>query len=358
MRSFVVMLLLGSSALLGACSGRNADTPKRDLVPVTVRISVAQTRSLPEIVAVPGTVTRARHARLASPYGGRVTSTPVAAGSMVQRGELLLAVGAADARSRLAAAQANAVSQRAEARQAATDEARFKALLNEGAVAPREYEQIHQRDVATRAQARSAEQALTAARSSLQDAEVRAPFAGLLVERPVKVGDYAAPGTLLAVVVGGAAEVELQVGDTLYPHLPLKTRIEVSVDQQVYPARVVERVDAADPTTRTHLVKLRVDGNPAPSFGAYAVAEVPVGTRQAAVIPADAIIERAGLKGVFVVDAQGRTQFRPVLTATGGSAGTTVIASGLQADERVIRAPPLALGNGSVVRGTADSRRD
>lgn len=358
MRGLVITFLIGSSALLAACSKQAADTSNAETAAMPVQVAVAQAQNIAEIVTVPGTVTREQHARLASPYGGLVTQTPVTAGSTVHRGELLLAVGASDARARLAAAEANAVSRRAEAQQAAADVIRFKALRSEGAVAPREYEQVQQRDTAARAQAQAAAQALSAARNDLHYAEVRAPFDGLLVERPVKTGDYVAPGTLVAVVVGGAAQVELQVGDAVYPHLPLNAEINLTIDAQTYSSRVLERVDAVDPVTRSHRVKLQLEGEAMPDFGVYAIAQVPTGTRLAVLVPADAVVTRAGLQGVFVIDANGRAQFQPVLSAKADQAGMVAIASGLQAGERVVRAPPLTLGNGTQVRVATDASHD
>jgi RND family efflux transporter MFP subunit len=346
----LVIFLIGSSTLIGACSKQNAESPEAPRAPLLVQTSVAKIQELQEFVVAPGTVSRAQHAKLASPYGGLVTAAPVTAGSRVHRGELLLSVGTADALARLASAKAQQTSSRAEAQQSASDELRYKALLSEGAVAPREYEQVHQRNLTAGAQVQAAEQSVVAAKSNLNYAELRAPFDGLLVERPVELGDYAAPGTVVAVIIGGAAEVTLQVGDALYSRLPLQARIEVTVDERAYPANVVERVDAMDSVTRTHRVKLRVESTDAPAFGGYAVAQVPTGTRQAVMIPTAAVVERAGLAGTFVIDAQGQAQFRPLRVAPGGSAGMTAIASGLQAGERVVLAPPLAIGNGSAVR--------
>jgi len=340
---FKVSLLVGT-CLLAACSRDSADhTTASQAMPLAV--TEVRALTLTETITLPGTVTREQRARLASVYGGRVTAAPVAAGANVRRGDLLLAVGVGDARARVAAASANAAAGRAEAEQAAADETRYKALRSEGAVAVREYEQVHQRYLTAQARATAAGEALAAARSDLRHAEIRAPFDGLLAERPLKPGDDAAPGAIVALVVGGAPQVELEAGDAVYPHLASGAAVQVKVQGRRLQGTVIERVDAADPTTRTHRVKLRLTGDPPPPYGAYADVLVPTGSRAAVVVPAGAVIVRAGLTGVFVVDAQGEAQFRPVRAAAEDN-GMAVIAAGLEPGERVVTAPPLSLGNG------------
>lgn len=353
MKTWLKVTFMAGAGLLAACSQQSADHAITNQHATPLAVTQARAQTLTTSVTLPASVTRERRARLASMYGGLVTATPVTAGSRVKRGELLLAVGASDAQARLAAAKAEAASSRADAEQAAADEHRFSALLSEGAAAPREYEQVHRRYVAAQARARAAKQALSAARSNLQYAEIRAPFDGLLAERRVKPGDYAAPGMTVALVVGGAAEVELEAGEAVYPQLQLNATLRVSVKDQHYQGTVVERVDAADPATRTHKVKLRLAGDMQPPYGAYAEVRVPTGSRPAVVVPASAVIVRAGITGVFSVNQDGVAQFRPVRTA-GTDNGLAQIASGLDAGERVVTTPPLALGNGTRVSATHD----
>ena len=352
MKTWFKVTLFAVVSLLAACSHETADQATA-IQSMPLAVTQANTQTLTTSVTLPATVTRSRRARLASMYGGLVTAAPVAIGSKVKQGELLLAVGVSDAQARLAAAQAEDESSRADAEQAAADEKRFAALRSEGAVAPREYEQVHRLNVAAQARAHAAKQALAAARSNLQYAEIRAPFDGLLAERKVKTGDYAAPGMNVALVVGGAAEVELEVGEAVYPQLPLNATLQVLVQDQRYQGTVAERVDAADPTTRTHKVKLRLAGGMEPPYGAYAEVRVPTRSRPAVVVPTSAVIVRAGITGVFSVNGDGVAQFRPVRTAAAEN-GLTVIAAGLEAGERVVTAPPLALGNGTRVSASHD----
>lgn len=356
MYRLTVSLLLCGTALIGACSHHVTSSDQNISSPVPVSVSIAKKVTIPETVTLPGTVTRSLHARLASPYGGLVTSTPVRVGTVVHKGELLLTVGIDAARARLAEAISVEASRRARLHQAAADNARFKALLTEGAVALREYERVHERYVAARARERAAKQVLRSARSDLSYSEVRAPFSGLLIRRAVRIGDYVAPGVSLATVVGGTTEVELQASGPVYSHLQVMASVSVTVAGTRYPARVYELVDAVDPVTRTHHVKLRLGNAATLPFGSYAAVRIPIGSREATVVPADAVVERAGSTGTFVINRADIAEFRLVRTATGADNGMLAIASGIQPGDRVVIAPPLSLGNGSTVHIVGSAR--
>lgn len=360
MRALTLLVIILAGIPITACTRSSPRHQKTAAETENVRMVTVRRELVTQFLNLPGSVTRSRRARLASPYGGIVTSTPVEAGSLVRPGQLLLTVGLANARSRLATAAARAMSARAAAQQATRDDSRFKALLKDGAVAPREYERIHERYVAAVAALNASKQALSAAQSDLSYAEIRAPFAGLLEKRPVKIGDYVAPNETVAEVLGGMPEIVLQVSRRAYQRLPVGTPLRATISGRSYSTVVYQRIDAANPVTRTYRVKLRLGANstgPAPAFGDYARVRVPIGKRQATVVPDTALVKRAGLTGVFVVNARQVAEFRLVQPAGSEERGMKVIASGLDAGELVVLAPPLSLGNGSRVRALGGTRR-
>lgn len=334
-----------TAALLVGCGPHGSEIAAAAPTVHAAVVRVQPTR-LPEQVTVPGTVIRARVAKLASRQGGRVTAAPIEAGETAKRDALLLVVGAADARAQLAEARAQATATQAALIEARADERRYRTLYEEGAVSPREYQSIHRRYLSTQAAAQAAQEALAAARADLGYAELRAPFSGLLAERRVQAGDYAAPGETLAVLVGGPAQVLTEVGERVYRALRLGETADVQVADRHYPARVIQRVAAADPITRNHQIKLQLLEGPAPPYGAYAAVRVTLGETEALAIPASAVVERAGIHGVFVLDAEDRAHFRAVRLQPTANAELAVIGAGLAAGERVVADPSPTLGNG------------
>ena len=104
---------------------------------------------------------------------------------------------------------------------------------------------------------------------------------------------------------------------------------------------------SSDPLTRTFLVKLDVPAAGLRS-GLFARALFPQGEREALTVPAAALVNRAGIVGVFVVGQDGIVQFRMVRSGEGRD-GTVEILSGLGAGERVVTGGADKLESGDKV---------
>lgn len=339
---------------LSACSRAAEDTPP-PAAPVDAAVSRLGVSSLPERINLPGTVRGARTAVLTARSGGQVTRVNAEAGARVSKGTVLVEVDTGDARAAVAAARARLTKARADWQQAQADERRYRALYKEGAVTQREYERVSHRFDAARAARDAAAQAVAAARQRLGYAVVRAPFGALVTDRSVDPGDMVPPGAALMTLAGGPPEVRVYVADTVFRRLRRDTPVRITTQGAHYPASITQLVDAADPVTHAHLVKLTLPPGTHAAPGAYAVAAFSVGTRQALTLPRSAVITRAGMTGVLVVDDRGVAHFREVRTGA-AAGGRVVVAAGLSAGERVVTRPTPRMGNGTriVVTGGHD----
>jgi multidrug efflux system membrane fusion protein len=342
-RSLFLTLAIAVTAACGRAPQNLGSQPAAAPATVSVKSVV-----LTDTVETPGTVIGSEHAELASRHGGQVTRVAVTAGERVVRGALLLEVDPAASEAALAAAQAHAAAAQADAEQAKRDFRRYEALYKERAVSPHEFEEMQRRRTVTAAAAQAADTAVAAARTELSYAVIRAPFTGVVAAKSVRAGDYAAPGAPLIVLDGGRPQVEAEVGETLFTRVTLGEKVLVTVDGRRYHARVSERVAAADPVTRTHLVKLDLPADAEAASGAYANIAFPLAPHAALVVPATAVLRRAGLDGVFVVNAAGIAGFR--LVRVGAMHGDqTEILAGLAAGERVVSKPGPGFDNGTRV---------
>lgn len=341
-----LLALLSLAGLLAACGRSPQSTAAATLAPVAT--TVVRSVALAASVETPGTVIGSEHAALASPRGGRVTRVAVVAGEQVAKGALLLEVDPEAGEALLADAEARAAAANATAAQAARDFERYRALYQAKAVSPHEFEEIERAHVSSAAAARAAATAVAAARVALGYSVIRAPFAGVVATKNVRAGDFAAPGETLLVLDGGQPQVETQVGETLLAAIRIGETATVNIAGHEYPARVVERVAAADPVTRTHLIKLDLPRDAQVPSGAYASVAFALAAHPALVVPATAVVQRAGLEGVFVVNTQGQAAFRLVRAGATADARTEILA-GLVAGERVVTEPGLAFDNGTPV---------
>jgi len=345
MKRFQIIFLAAALMAPGACS-RAADTASGQPPAAATAVSRLTVSSLPEQMRLPGTVRGTRTAVLTARRGGQVTRVNVEAGARVPKGKVLAEVDTGDARAAVAAARAGLTKARTDWQQARDDEKRYKALFKEGAVTRREFEQVSHRYSAARAARDAARQALAAAHQRLGYAVVRAPFAGLVTDRSVDPGDMVPPGAALLTMAGGAPEVRVYAAGAVFARLRLDTPVQVSSGGGHYPASITQLVDAADPVTHAHLVKLTLPAGTPVAPGTYAVAVFSVGTYQALTLPASAVITRAGMTGVLVVDGQGIAHFHEVRTGP-PTAGRVTIAAGLSAGEQVVTRPTPRMGNGT-----------
>jgi RND family efflux transporter MFP subunit len=350
------MLLVASAVLFAAVAvgifvlfPAPAERGKPAMPPaVPVNIAVAREVEWPNIMSLPGTVGAVDTATLASRAGGWVTKVLVEAGARVAKGDLLAEVGAVDLHSQLVQAQARLATAQASYKQASAQETRYRTLLRQQSVAAEQYQAIERNFFAAKAELDAATAALATAETDLDYAEIRAPFSGIVAAKNIWLGDYASPGATLFVIAGHTPEIRAQAAPATYASLKVGAKAVVVVDSKKLPAVVTALVDAADPQTHTHLIKLRLEGAAVAPYGAYAEVKLNLGKFRAITVPETALTVRAGLLNVFAVGKDHRVHLRLVRTGQRESGQVTIMA-GLKAGDMVIVTPPPDLDNGALV---------
>ncbi len=111
-------------------------------------------------------------------------------------------------------------------------------------------------------------------------------------------------------------------------------------------------VPAADPASHSHLVKIDLPAGSGLSSGNFVRVGFAVGSREGIRVPAAALAERAGITGVFVVDAQGVAHYRMVRTGATEQDKVEIV-SGLNPGDQVVVSNVGQLENGDKVSGAA-----
>jgi len=244
-----------------------------------------------------GAVRAARRVELATRLMGTIESVRVRAGDRVRAGQLLLTLEAGSPEAALAQARAGL--------DLATRTLRRMERLYADSAVPEA-----QLDAARAAHAQAEGQA-RAAQVEVGYAGLHAPFAGVVTARLAEPGDLAAPGQpLLVIEDAGAREIVVGVPDDLLggirTGLVVPTRI--GAGEQRVDARVIAVVPFSDPGSRTAEVRLSAPAG-LPS-GASAVAEFAVGSAGGIRVPAEALVRRGQLVGVFVFAADSTVRLR------------------------------------------------
>lgn len=346
-------LVLALVLVLAGCGGEGPK-PAAQAPASTVKASVAivQPAEVDIHAAMPGTVVALESVRVASRLMGYIKDIAVTEGQSIKAGQRLFTIDPLDieggvAQARLGLEQAEKAMQDAKA-----DYDRFSALFKDEVVTRQQYDKMKLNYEIAVSRAAQAKAGLGTAQGQMRYATVGSPINGVVVQKLANEGDIAAPGhPVLLVENPSRLQIQTSVPAAIYAGLRLGAPVQVEIDGQAEPvtAKVANLSPAADPMTHTHLVKLDVS-TPGLKSGAFARVLFATGKESVLRVPAEAVLNRAGIQGVFVVDGQGIAHYRMVRTGRAAQ-GQLEILSGLAAGEKVVTGNAQAVNNGDKIQG-------
>ncbi len=320
--------------------------------PISVESVAASMVDVPATLRVTGSLRGFRETDLAANAAGRVTQTVVERGSHVIAGQILVQLDTRAASLTASEARAQADSVRAQETQAKSECDRYEKLRAKGAITDLEFDRVATQ---CRTLPLSAEAATARARLAAQnvgDGAIRAPFAGVITERTVDVGEYVRQDTRIATLVA-LDQIRLEMAVPEAYVAKLKENSVVGFRVAAHPERLFKGTvrfvsGAVRPTSRDLVAEAVVDNaDKALLPGMFADVELEVGRRQLPGVPRAALTTKDGQKHAFVVTG-GRIEER--VLATGPEAGELVsVTRGITAGERVVIKNIDALSNGQPV---------
>lgn len=381
MRFKILFLIVVFVALLSACGRKPASSSELPVTTVNVPIeTVSQTGMVEQYPAV-GTVTAQTSTLVASKIMGQVTAVKVKEGDLVKAGQPLVEIDQRDVAAQMrktdagisevnqALAEVDKNIQAAElGKQAAEANSvaatamfqRYQTLLERKSVSQQEFDEVNARYKTALAETARAAAMIEAARAKRSQLEARleqvkadqsgvqvmasfatltAPMSGVITMKAVEVGTMAVPGMpLLRVETGDNFRLEATVEESRLAQITIGKEVPVQVDalgKTQLTGKVAEIVPAADPGSRSFLVKVELPTNAALRSGMYGKALFPIGEKKSLSVPQTAVIERGQLTSVFVLDEKGIAHLR--LVKTGKVTGDRVeILSGINAGEQIV----------------------
>lgn len=320
--------------------------PATDLASATVAAG-----PLNDSAGYDGVVEAVRQTVIASQVSGAVVNLEVRAGDQVKAGQLLLRLDARAADQLAAAGAAQVQAARATQEAAAKEFERQKQLLKQNFISQAAFERAEAQFKSTQADAEAQLANAGAARTQSGFYIVRAPYAGVVADVSVVLGDMAMPGRpLLTLYDPSALRVTAAVPQTVATRLAKGAAMQIELpglaNERINPTRsqLLPSVDAA-----THTQQLRLDlpsGLTGLAPGMFARAWLPSGNTTGAEdaklsVPARAIARRAELTAVYVLGQDGKPLLRQVRLGRSNGANVEVL-SGVSAGERVALDPQAA----------------
>jgi membrane fusion protein (multidrug efflux system) len=311
--------------------------------------------------SISGTMTPQNSATLRSELSGSIVQTYVEQGQPVKRGQLLARIDDSSIREALLSAQSAARSAKLTLDNSTRDAEREQRLEAAGAVAPRDVEAAQRTLASAQAGMADAQAQLTAAQQQQNKASFRAPFDGLVSERPVNAGDVVQPGTAIATVVDPASmRLEGSVPAEQLSMLKIGTPVLFSVNGyagQTFTGKIDRINPTADPTTRQVRVYVTIPNQGSSLVGGlFAQGRVVTESRQGIMLPVSAVDER-GISPVVLRVKSGTVESVQVQIGLRDNAMEQVeISAGIAAGDTLLANAAQGLAPGTRVRITAGDR--
>jgi len=304
-------------------------------------------------IPVSGSVRPVLAATVRAKVAAEVAQVSINEGDRVQAGQTLAMLDTADLKARVDREHAGLAETRARLDLARKNAANSKALLEKSFISQNAYDSAKNAVDVAEANLKSSEAQTAIAERALSDAQVRAPFQGIVAKRFVNVGDKVSPDMpVLQLVDLSRMELEAQLPLNEIPFVTLGQRIAFRVDG--FPTREfggkVERINpSAEAGSRSISIFVSIpnsDGSLKGGMFANGLLNTAAGT-EVDVIPAAAINEEGGQTFVYVLK-NGKVERRTLtLGVRSKERGLVEVREGLEKDVSVITAKAQGLKPGS-----------
>ncbi len=311
-----------------------------------VRVRDFQASEIAQEIVVSGRTEPARAVTLRAEIDARVVAIDAKRGAMVKKGEVIVGLDKRDRQERLKEAQA---------------------LVRQRELEYRGAQRLSKQNFQSETQVAEAQANMDAARAALKriqidiaNTTIKAPFDGVLDQRPVEIGDYVSAGDAVArileqnplLVVGNVSQQvvhQVRVGDSASADLVTGQQVEGQI-------RYVS--SESDKATRTFRVELEV-ANPKGELMAGITSQLHIPTQTIIahhLSPALLSLNQADELGVKSIDEHDTVVFHPVQIIRAGAKGLWV--SGLPEQLRIITVGQGFVRAGEQVRATLKTATD
>lgn len=324
---------------LAGCRPEATEAPPGALTPMPVR-TIALAPSGDAILRLPGVLRSERETPLSFRLVGEIAERRVAAGAVVQAGQVLFRLDDRDLRHALAGAEATRLAAAAEAGIEAREAARREELARRGVTSAEAAERAI-------AEARASAQRLLAAEAEtaravlmLERATLTATAPGIVTEIHAEAGQVVVAGQAVAVLAhAGGREAEVFIPESRRAGLPGTAQVLLHGEATPRTARLREVAAAAEPGSRSYRARFTIEGvAPATPIGSSLTVTFATGAAALQRVPVSAIAEtgdgpflwraeagRATVERIRIVRIEGED----VLVETALLPGTPVVAMGV-----------------------------
>ncbi len=328
--------------VLSACDD-NGDTHVRENHQWQRSIVIVKKHTLADEYTTIGSVIADRNINISSRISSYISKLTVREGDTVNIGQLLIVLDDNELDNRINQAKAAVEAAQALLADVSTDLLRFNKLLEQGSISAMKVRKTQLQKATTEESLNGAKAALSLAESQRQYTQILSPVTGIVTKRHLQAGSLTTPGTpLLTIESRDKLKFETFVAESQLTNINLNDRVKLSIDNvsKAVEGTITQIIYAGDPVTRSYQVNITLPENVGPDAttfhrGMFGRATFVVGHGENITIPNSALMEKGGLRGVYVLDDSNKIWFR-WLRLRRQWPEQTEVAAGLSPGERIV----------------------
>lgn len=273
---------------------------------------------------------------------GRVAELPFDVNDFVDAGAVIMRFTDAEQRAALDKAEAALAEARARFANADTEFKRAETMIANNTISQSRFDQTKAERDAARARLNAAVAGVETAQEQLEYTVVRAPYAGIVSERHVELGELVNPGQpLISGLSLQSLRVNVDVPQSMFRAVHTIGKAFVYVDGERIAAESLTFFPVADTGSNTFRVRVNLPDGAATLYpGMFVKVSFVVGETERLLIPAEAVVRRSELSGVYVTEGErvalrqvrlGRTYDGSIEVLAGLDAGETIASDPVEA---------------------------
>lgn len=317
--------------------------------PEPAAIAVVAWRQAEATRAAEAVVEAERQSTVAAQTSGRIMAINFRPGDVVKQGQVIMRIDPSVAEQQVEGARAQVNEAKVALENATREYERFRELFAKNYVSKSQMDAVEASYKAAQARLDTLQASGGQAATTRAFSDVTAPYGGVMSALHVEVGEMAAPGMALATGFDPAwlratAQVPQAWVDAV--RRGNKAMVEVPGQTEWLPASRLVVIPAADPRTHTTEVRVYLPASVSGLLpGQFVRVHFVTGTARRLVVPAEAVLRRSEMTGVYVLLENGRPQLRQVRLGERQGDGSWEVLAGLREGEKVAR-DPLRAGLG------------
>jgi RND family efflux transporter MFP subunit len=356
MTNYKIILSLFALALVACESPAEKNKPNKIPAVKVKTIKVNTTQSIG--FSFSGTISAKQMSTLKTRHAGYVKNIPVKVGETVQKNQTLIEIDNAELEAQLQQAKAGKAQAEKQFEIAQKDLKRYERLKASNSISEKELEQIQLQYQSSASALEQARQSYNQVAAMMDYTNIKAPFSGKISNKMVQEGDMAMPGIpLLSITSSGTLEVKSDLSESQITKVTpdLSVSIEIPSLGETYKGKITEVSSSSEANGSRYFVKTAFIDTPKKALsGMFAKihvdAEIKDESNQTLLsIPQSVLIEKNGLKGVYVYGKSNTALLRWI--KTGRKTGDNIeVLSGLSANDKIIVSAESRLYNGLPIK--------